>query len=396
MSLHGSPHEISSAVPAHQPASPIGQGLQGLQGLQNPQNPGRTSETARASASVMLSAIADRVDARVRSLMTSELARWTRVDSQLAEPIDALSALVLAGGKRLRPAFAHWAFVGLGGDPEDTRIVDAGAGLELLHTFALIHDDIMDGSHTRRGAEAVHVQFIRSHRTFKGRGEDRRFGEGAAILVGDLAFVYADLMMSTANSDAIAVFNELRIEVNIGQFLDLVGSVRGEPTLAAAQRICQYKSGKYTIERPLHLGAALAGRLDDVQSELSAYGMPLGEAFQLRDDIMGAVGDDAITGKPVGDDLREGKPTALVARAREVATVGQRELLSRVGDPLLTDDDIADLQHILLATGTVEWVEARIAALRTQAIDAIASARLASGATEALTDLAYYVTDRSH
>jgi geranylgeranyl diphosphate synthase, type I len=356
----------------------------------------RTSEAARASASVLLSTIADRVDARVRTLMTSELARWTQVDAQLAEPIDALSALVLAGGKRLRPAFAHWAFVGVGGDPEDQRIVDAGAGLELLHTFALIHDDIMDGSHTRRGAEAVHVQFVRSHRTFNGRGEDRRFGEGAAILVGDLAFVYADILMSSANPEAMQVFNELRVEVNIGQYLDLVGSVRGEPTLAAAQRICQYKSGKYTIERPLHLGAALAGKLPAVEAALSAYGMPLGEAFQLRDDIMGALGDNAITGKPVGDDLREGKPTALVARAREVATVGQRELLSRIGDPNLTDEEIAELQSILRATGSAQWVEGRIATLRDQSIGAIAQAGLTSGATEALTDLAFYVTDRAH
>jgi geranylgeranyl diphosphate synthase, type I len=356
----------------------------------------RTSESSRASASVMLSAIADRVDARVRTLMTSELARWTQVDSQLAEPIDALSALVLAGGKRLRPAFAHWAFVGVGGDPEDSRIVDAGAGLELLHTFALVHDDIMDGSSTRRGMEAVHVHFLRAHRTFKGRGEDRRFGEGAAILVGDLAFVYADLLMSTANAEAIGVFNELRIEVNIGQYLDLVGSVRGEPSLEAAQRICQYKSGKYTIERPLHLGAALAGQLGSFEPALSAYGMPLGEAFQLRDDIMGAVGDDAITGKPVGDDLREGKPTALVARARELATKGQRQLLSRIGDPKLSDEDIADMQQVLIATGSVAWVEDRIASLREESIVAMHSAGLTGGATEALVDLAYYVTDRSH
>jgi geranylgeranyl diphosphate synthase, type I len=356
----------------------------------------RTSEDARASASVLLSAIADRVDARIRKLMTAELARWTQVDSQLAEPIDALSALVLAGGKRLRPAFAHWAFVGVGGDPEDTRIVDVGAGLELLHTFALVHDDIMDGSATRRGMETVHLHFVRSHRTFKGRGEDRRFGEGAAILVGDLAFVYADLMMSTANPEAIAVFNELRVEVNIGQYLDLVGSVRGEPTLEAAQRICQYKSGKYTIERPLHLGAALAGRLDDFETALTAYGLPLGEAFQLRDDIMGAVGDDAITGKPVGDDLREGKPTALVARAREVATVGQRELLARIGDPTLSDEDIGELQQILIATGTVRWMEQRVNALRDESIKAISTSGLTNGATEALVDLAYYVTDRAH
>jgi geranylgeranyl diphosphate synthase, type I len=124
--------------------------------------------------------------------------------------------------------------------------------------------------------------------------------------------------------------------------------------------------------------------------------MPLGEAFQLRDDIMGAVGDDAITGKPVGDDLREGKPTALVARAREVATVGQRQLLSRIGDPTLTDADIGDMQQILVATGTVAWIEDRVSQLRDEAIAAIQVAGLTSGATEALVDLAYYVTDRAH
>lgn len=343
-----------------------------------------------------LVAIGRKVDSRIEALLATEVERWTAVDAQLTAPLEALRQLVLAGGKRLRPAFCHWANVGVGGDPEDPVVIDAGAGLELLHTFALVHDDIMDGSPRRRGMEAIHMQFLGEHRRQTWRGEDRRFGEGVAILVGDLAFVYADLLLIGVNPTAAAVFNELRIEVNVGQYLDLVGTVRGDPTVESARRICRYKSGKYTIERPLHLGAALAGRLTDVEAALSAYGLPLGEAFQLRDDLLGALGDKVLTGKPVGDDLREGKPTALVARALAVATASQAVVLSRVGDPDLTDGDIAVLQQVLLETGAVDAVEGEISRLRDEAVQAIAQAGLLPNATSALIDLAAYVTNRNH
>src|SRR5688500_10955173 len=265
---------------------------------------------ATATAPDSLMTIATRVAERLDLLLAEEISRWRAVDPDLAAPLTSLRDLVLAGGKRLRPAFCHWAFVGAGGDEDDPRVVDAGAALELLHTFALIHDDVMDGSITRRGLDAVHIDFEGRHALSSWRGEGRRFGEGVAILVGDLAFVYADLLMVDAPRPAVDVFNELRLEVNIGQYLDLLGTVRGNGTKEAAHRICVYKSGKYTVERPLHLGAALAGRFDEMAPALSAYGLPLGEAFQLRDDLLGAFGDEDLLGKPVGDDLREGKPTA--------------------------------------------------------------------------------------
>ena len=357
---------------------------------------GIVSRTGFIAAPASLGAIAARVDGRVSTLMDVELARWTAIDATLAKPLAALKELLLAPGKRLRPAFCHWAYVGVGGDPDDPGVIDAGAGLELLHTFALVHDDIMDGSRTRRGLDAIHVQFGEAHRQGGWRGEQRRYGENVAILVGDLAFVYADLMMRNANAEAHAIFTELRIEVNIGQYLDLVGSAQGEPSLEAARRICQYKSGKYTVERPLHLGAALGGHLPRVEQALTNYGMPLGEAFQLRDDLLGAVGDDTLTGKPVGDDLREGKPTALVARAWSSATSVQRTLLRRVGDPQLSVEEIGDLQEILMATGAVSAVEGQIDVLRNEAIAAIASAGLTAAATEALIELAHFVTTRNH
>ena len=352
---------------------------------------------AIATAPDSLMAIASRVADRIEVLLAAEIERWAAVDADLSAPLSSLRDLVLAGGKRLRPAFCHWAFVGAGGDPDDPIVVDAGAALELLHTFALIHDDVMDGSITRRGLDAVHIDFEARHALSSWRGEGRRFGEGVAILVGDLAFVYADLLMADAGRPAVDVFNELRLEVNIGQYLDLIGTVRGNGTKEAARRICVYKSGKYTVERPLHLGAALAGGFDLLSPSLSAYGLPLGEAFQLRDDLLGAFGDEDLLGKPVGDDLREGKPTALVALARERADGATAELLDqRFGRPDLTDDEIAAIQAAMVDTGAVAEVETSIASLVGESLSSLEAAPLTDEAREHLIELAWFVAGRDH
>ncbi|MGH9150775.1 MAG: polyprenyl synthetase family protein, partial [Acidimicrobiales bacterium] len=263
-----------------------------------------TVRPAASPAPPSLGRIARRVDARIDAVLEAEIARWAGLDSALAEPLGCLRDLVRAGGKRLRPAFCHWALVGAGGDPGSAVVLDAECALELLHTFALIHDDVMDGSCTRRGRDTVHIAFADRHTLGGWRGEGRRFGEGVAILVGDLAFVYADRLLAGAPAEAIEVFTELRIEVNVGQFLDLIGTVNGRPGPSQVRRIALYKSGKYTVERPLHMGAALAGRLHDLAGPLSAFGLPLGEAFQLRDDLLGAFGQQDLLGKPVGEDFR--------------------------------------------------------------------------------------------
>ncbi len=347
-----------------------------------------------AVAPPSLSGIAKRVEKRIAALLDCELARWTAVDVDLTEPLAALRDLVLAGGKRLRPAFCHWAYVGAGGGDEDAAVIDAGAALELLHTFALVHDDIMDGSSTRRGTDTIHVTFEAGHALDGWRGEARRFGEGVAILVGDLAFVYADLLLAGAPPPALQVFTELRIEVNVGQYLDLLGTARGRVTEGTARRICRFKSGKYTVERPLHLGAALAGRLDDLAAPLSAYGLPLGEAFQLRDDLLGVFGDADVTGKPVGEDLREGKPTLLYAMAVEQASGPDAAALARYGAPDLDEDDVIALQHVLLTSGAVETVEGDIDRLVAEAVQALDAAALADDARQALVELAYFVAGR--
>jgi geranylgeranyl diphosphate synthase type I len=341
-----------------------------------------------------LAVVGGRIERRIATLLDEEVARWRAVDPALAEPIVALRDLILAGGKRLRPAFCHWAYIGAGGAHDDEIVVDAGAALEMLHTFALVHDDVMDGSRLRRGLPAIHRQFMTRHDMQQWRGEARRYGEGAAILVGDFAFVYADVLLRSAPAVARPIFDELRLELCVGQFLDLEGTASASSDPVQAGRIERYKSGKYTVERPLHLGAALAGRLDTFAAPLSAFGLPLGEAFQMRDDILGVFGDTAITGKPVGDDLREGKLTPLVAAAAGRATGLAARMLDRLGDADLDDAEIAALQEVLIDTGAVEEVERRIERLVEQALDALSATPLAPEARVALEELSSFVAWR--
>ena len=310
--------------------------------------------------------------------------------------MEHIGRLVLGGGKRLRPSFCHWGYVGAGGHAGDQQILDAGAALELMHAFALFHDDVMDEAASRRGTPTTHTVFANAHAAAGWAGESRRFGEGVAILVGDLAFVMADQLLIDAPRDAWVIWNELRTELNIGQLLDIVGSVQGDRRLDKAERICRYKSGKYTVERPLHLGAVLAApdRAEELLPALSAYGLPLGDAFQMRDDVMGAFGDEAVTGKPVGGDLREGKPTPLLARAVLASTPAQRAVLDEVGSPNLDDADIERMQQVIVDTGALAALEKQIAALTDEAIAAIEVAPISASSRDELIALAHYVSRR--
>ena len=340
--------------------------------------------------------VASRVDKRLESLLAVERERWAKVDADLVPPIDEIARLVLAGGKRLRPAFCFWGFVGAGGDPTDELVIDAGAALELLHAFALFHDDVMDGSLTRRGEPTTNAKFEASHGADKLAGESRRFGDGVAILVGDLAYVYSDQLMRNASPQAWTIWNELRIELNFGQYLDMLGSAMNERRREKAERICRYKSGKYTIERPLHLGALLsAPTRDELIPVLSTYGLPLGDAFQMRDDVLGAFGDTAITGKPVGDDLREGKPTPLMAIATARANAVQLKELQLVGNQDLTPEQIARVQEVIRETGALDELETVITRLTDEAIAAVQHVPFAQSVRDELITLAEYVSWRT-
>ena len=345
-----------------------------------------------------LAEIGARVEERVDELLAAELERWSEVAPELDAPLSALRALVANGGKRLRPAFCFWAFVGAGGAPDDQRITDVASAIELLHAFALVHDDVMDGSAVRRSAPTVHTSFAASHRARGARGEARRFGEGAAILVGDFAFVYSSQLLGVDAPPSIRrLYDELRIELCVGQYLDLAGSAHGSRRRADAELIERYKSGKYTVERPLHLGAALAGRLDDLGASFSRFGIPLGEAFQLRDDLLGVFGDPDITGKPVGDDLREGKLTPLIAAAVSGAVRPEHlDALARIGDADLDSAGVDAIRTALIETGAVDEVEAAIARRVGDALDVLDDLAITSDARDALAELARFVAWRDH
>jgi geranylgeranyl diphosphate synthase type I len=336
------------------------------------------------------------VDAQLAHTVVAQRDRWSAVDPDLELPLSEVERLVRSGGKRIRPAFCYWGFRAAGGDGQSDVPIRIGAATELLHVFALFHDDIMDGALTRRGQATSHTSLAKLHSDSKWAGESRRFGDGAAILIGDLAHVMSDQLLGDIPREAREVWHEMRLEVNVGQYLDMLGSARRERSREVADRICRYKSAKYTIERPLHLGALTAhverGTL--LQPVLSAYGLPLGDAFQLRDDVLGVFGDSVITGKPVGDDLREGKPTPLLASAYELASPAQRQILNKVGAANLTQEDIVDMQSVIAETGALADMEKHIDVLRDNAINVLTNPLIDPSAVEPLEELAHYVTDR--
>jgi geranylgeranyl diphosphate synthase type I len=341
-----------------------------------------------------------RVTKAVGVFLARQRPRLDAISIDLAPVADTLEAFLLDGGKRLRPAFAYWGWRGAGGEDSEA-IVAAAAALEWLQASALIHDDVMDGSDTRRGRPAVHRQFATLHRGEGWRGQPESFGTAAAILLGDFALIWADEMLNTSGlapealRRAQPVYDEMRTELMSGQYLDLLEQAMGGQSVERAMTVARYKSAKYTIERPLHLGAALAGADEEIVTAYSEYGLPLGEAFQLRDDVLGVFGDPAETGKPAGDDLREGKSTVLVAETFARASADQAAVVRRyLGDPALSDEGVAELRQIITDTGALERTEHVIADLTERALRALDVPGLDPTAREVLHELAVAATAR--
>lgn len=337
-----------------------------------------------------------RVDAVLADVIASHRSRWSGLSPHISTIFDELQLLVLGGGKRLRPQFCHLGWRAAGGNPDSDIPIRVGAAVELLHVMALLHDDVIDDASTRRGHATTHRRQSEIHHNNGLLGESRRFGEGVAVLIGDITYVLSDVLVEDLSQQARAVWNDLRLEMNIGQYLDTVGSAYRERSTAFADLVCRFKSAKYTIERPLHVGAlaAVASRGLALQPMLSAYGLPLGDAFQIRDDVLGVFGDEKTVGKPVGGDFREGKPTPMLAYAYEHADATQRTLLDTVGNKDLSNNDIVALQQVVIDTGARDAMENRISTLVEQAIVALNPAELADDTYTALTAMAHAVTQR--
>ena len=310
---------------------------------------------------------------------------------------ELLRGLVGTGGKRIRPSMCLWGWVVAGGRRDDRGAADVlqvATALELLHIFALIHDDVMDESASRRGQPSVHTLAAQLHLHSGGRGSAARFGDSIAVLVGDLAHAEADHLVSSLPGPMRAIWRVLVVELVRGQSRDLTGSAAGRRDLEHARQVAQAKSGCYTVWRPLQLGATAAGADRGTVEVLAAYGAEVGEAFALRDDLLGVWGDPARTGKPAGDDLLSGKPTVILSLAHELLQGPARHVLERVGTPALSPADVAFLQDALRAGGVVDAVESRISAHVHAAVAALDADGLDPQGVAGLTQMAHRIAWR--
>jgi geranylgeranyl diphosphate synthase type I len=357
-------------------------------------------------------ALIDAIEGTLADFLAAQIGLLDTVDPALGGFARTTRDLVLGGGKRLRPTFAYWGWRGVAapGEPLD-QVLPALAALELMHTFALVHDDVMDESDTRRGHPTAHRIFATQHVRGERLGDPIRFGTTSAILVGDLCLVWADQLLARAPLSTTTLFSvrscydRMRIEAVAGQYLDVLGET--EPAAWSVERallVARHKTASYTVQRPLQFGLALAGTTVPAADEAyGRYGAAIGEAFQLRDDLLGVYGDPAVTGKPAGDDLRTGKPTALLMLARQLATPAQRAELAldpagavipADGSGGLTPAQIERRAQIIADTGAPARIEAMIRDRVADGVDALAEAPIHTDARTALTELAARATHR--
>ncbi|WP_243794163.1 polyprenyl synthetase family protein [Saccharopolyspora gloriosae] len=351
--------------------------------------------------------VRERVDAALARFLDTQEDRYRAMAAddagraQWAAAIDTLRTFLI-GGKRLRPAFCYWGWRGAGGDPDDAGIIAAAAALELLHAFALIHDDIIDESDTRRGAPSLHRQHADLHHAERMRGSSELFGTSVALLLGDLCLAWFHELLGSSGlpPQRLAAVQPMVAqsfaELVLGQYLDVAEQARSTHSVERACTIIHYKTAKYTIERPLHLGGLLAGADADLLDSYTAYALPLGEAFQLRDDVLGVFGDATITGKPVGDDLRTRKPTVLLATTRRRADAAQLAEIDRAfaaGD--LDDDQVRRIQSIIVDSGALAECERLISSRAASARGALDGMRAPGNVRDMLGELLTAATDRA-
>ncbi|HEY9290409.1 MAG TPA: polyprenyl synthetase family protein [Microlunatus sp.] len=365
------------------------------------------------------SAFTDSISAAIAAFLGRQAGVLKPVGTEL-EPVHRIAAELAGGGKRLRPAFCYWGYVASAGDPGELEpaLIQAAASLDLLHISALVHDDVMDSSDLRRGKPAAHRQFERLHTDLGWIGDPMIFGRAAAILLGDLLLIWSMQMLHEAGlpltvlDRGLPIVEVMRTEVTAGQFLDVVAQAQDHASylpeqaddyrqglqraLDEASRVVEYKSARYTVRRPLQFGAALGDAAAALQDQLAAFGSPIGRAFQYRDDLLGVFGDSAVTGKPSGDDLREGKRTVLVAQAMAGADPAGRKLLeTQLGNKDLDPDGVAELQRVIVDSGARDAVERMIDHDQQQALAALDEADITEAGRSALTALASAAIRRS-
>ena len=355
-------------------------------------------ETAAPPFSAALSRFRVGIESEIAGHLAGKRRAALEAAPEAAALVDSLADLMLAGGKRLRPALVHHAYLACGGpSPEEARTLELAA--EYLHTYLLIHDDVMDHAEVRRGRPSVHAVFRERHRRSGWRGEAQDHGRSMAILVGDLAASYAfELAGEAAGAGHPQVgtcFAAMAQEVIYGQYLEVLVSFADDPREEDLRRVLQLKSGRYSIERPLELGALLARGSGAQLAVLSTYGQALGEAFQLRDDLLGVFGEAEAIGKPVGADLAEGKFTFLVFHALAAASPVDRAWLRAArGNPAIGSAEAARLRSLLAETGAAERVRDMVGERVALARRSLAAVPFAPEGREFLEGLIAYSEER--
>lgn len=305
---------------------------------------------------------------------------------------------ITAGGKRIRPLLCVAGWHAAGGRDVPDMVLRTAAALEMYQAFALIHDDIIDKSTTRRFQPTLHRALAERYADSR---DARHLGESAAILIGNMALTWSDELFTNSGVPAeqrVAVgrlIDVMREEMHYGQYLDLMTSIGPIDDQQAPMKVIRYKTAKYTIERPLHIGATIAGGDAALIEALSRFALPLGDAFQLRDDLLGLFGDPATTGKPVWDDLREGKRTAVMALAAHQADGFQRRLLEdHVGDSELDEEDARRVLDVVIATGAPAKIEEMIADRYAEALAALRDLPIPSSSAALLEHIAALCVER--
>lgn len=354
-------------------------------------------DPAALDGAAALAYVRERVEQLLGPFLTERVDEVAAMDAALRHVAQTAVDLIMAPGKRLRPAFVYWGYRAAGA-PDTPAVLPAAGAVELLHAFALIHDDIMDRSPERRGRQAVHTALAADHRNARHYGDHDWFGIGGGILAGDLVFVWADQLLDGAPLPQAAldrarrVFARLRVEVMAGQYLDLRLAGLPGATEADAMRVALLKSGRYTVTRPLQMGAAVAGGDARLDRALSAYGDAVGLAFQLRDDVLGLFGDPLTTGKGALEDLREGKRTLLMLRALDMCGASDRSTLEGLlGNDGLDEAGADRAREIITSCGALDSVESLCREQQERARAALGPvAADALGPLEALADLALF------
>jgi geranylgeranyl diphosphate synthase type I len=357
--------------------------------------------SVKAAATVEL---ADAITDQLRRYLHGRRGDAAYIGSDYGGLIAGLEEFVLSGGKRLRPTFAYWGWRAVSSKDADAQMLLLFSALELLHASALMHDDVIDASATRRGRPTTHMKFATLHRDRQWRGRADQFGISAAILLGDLALAWADDIVAgvdlppDARSRVRQVWADIRTELLGGQYLDIVAEASATESILSAMTVSTFKTACYTVSRPLQLGVAAAADRPEVHALFHEVGTDLGVAFQLRDDVLGVFGDPAVTGKPSGDDLRSGKRTVLLAQAVELADkldANAANLLRTWIGTNLSDAQVRELCDVIEGVGALAAVQDHIDALTRRALAALANAPINAAAKAGLSELARLATKRS-